>query len=190
MRPARLSIKQSKTAAMCSLALRPRVGLLPLIVMVQITLTASVMLVDKAMNQRGQQQYLGNIGLKVNVKLGGLNSKIIEPAFKARRFMIMGGDTSHPSPSQMRMNPPPPAYTALTASWDKDCTQYTSVVSAQAATNQLIDDFVAMVKELVKRYREKNQGAIPDSIIYYRDGLSEGQFQQIIETEGKPLKSE
>lgn len=147
------------------------------------------MLVDKAMNQRGQQQYLGNIGLKVNVKLGGLNSTIIEAAFKKARWMMLGGDTSHPSPAQMRQNPPPPAYTAICGTYDKTCTQYSAVVSAQSAKGQLIDDFAVMVKEMLKRYQEKNQGAVPESILYYRDGLSEGQFDQIVQMEAKPLKS-
>lgn len=146
------------------------------------------MLFDKALNQRGQPQYLSNIALKVNVKLGGINSTVIEPTFRQRRWMMMGGDSSHPSPSQMRMNPPPPAFTALCASWDKDCTAYTSVVNAQSATEQLIQDFGTMVHELMKRYQERNNGAVPESILYYRDGLSEGQFAQIVNMEAKPLK--
>ena len=153
-------------------------------------LISAVMLVEKALSERGQQQYLGNIGLKVNVKLGCLNHVVHEPAFQRSRWMMMGADTSHPSPAQLRMNPPPPAYTAIVATWDKACAQYTSVVSAQEAKEQLIGGITDMFKEHFARYQEKNQGALPESIIYYRDGLSEGQFQQIIETEAKPLKGE
>jgi hypothetical protein len=46
-----------------------------------------------------------------------------------------------------------------------------------------------MFKEHLARYQEKNGGALPEFIIYYRDGLSEGQFQQILNSEGRPLKS-
>ena len=147
------------------------------------------MLVDKALNERGQQQYLGNIGLKVNAKLGGLNHTVQEPVFQRRRWMMMGGDTSHPSPAQMRMNPPPPAFTSIVASWDKACTQYTSVSNAQGAKEQLIEGVSVMFNEHFARYQEKNGGALPESVIYYRDGLSEGQFQQIMDSEGRALKS-
>ncbi|KAI9756775.1 MAG: hypothetical protein M4579_003692 [Chaenotheca gracillima] len=45
-----------------------------------------------------------------------------------------------------------------------------------------------MAKELLKRYQIKNHGQLPESILYYRDGLSEGEFSQIIANEAEPLK--
>ncbi|KAI9812851.1 MAG: hypothetical protein M1832_006472 [Thelocarpon impressellum] len=90
--------------------------------------------------------------------------------------------------ANLRMNPPPPTFSALSASWDRDCARYTSVTSAQTAKTQLIDDFKAMAKVLLQRYAEKNNGSLPDSIVYYRDGLSEGEFNQILITEAAPLK--
>ena len=146
------------------------------------------MLVDKAMNQRGQPQYLANIGLKVNVKLGGVNSTVDEPMFKKSRWMMLGGDTSHPSPAQLRMNPPPPTYTALTASWDPNCVAYSSVAFAQFSKDQMITDFAVMIKELLKRYAERNNGRYPDSILFYRDGVSESQFTALKAEEIDPLK--
>ena len=129
-------------------------------------LTCLVMLVDKALNERGQQQFLGNIGLKVNVKLGGPNHTVQEQAFQRGRWMMMGGATSHPSPAQMRMNPSPPAFTAVVSTWDKACSQYKSVTNAQVAKEQLIEGISVMFKEQFARYQEKNQGALPESIIY------------------------
>ena len=52
---------------------------------------SQVMIVEKALRDKGQMQYLGNIGLKVNCKLGGLNSKVEEPLFRQARFMMLGG---------------------------------------------------------------------------------------------------
>jgi eukaryotic translation initiation factor 2C len=146
------------------------------------------MIIDKATNQRGQMQYLANIGLKVNVKLGGINSTINEPLFRASRWMVLGGDTSHPSPAQLRMNPPPPTYSAVCGSWDPNCTQYTTVSSAQFSKEQTISDFAVMARELLQRYAEKNRGEYPQSIMYYRDGLSESQFAAIMAEEVEPLR--
>lgn len=147
------------------------------------------MLVEKAVNNnRGQSQYLANVGLKINAKLGGINSAVSIPLFKDRRYMLMGGDVSHPSPSQLRMNPPPPSFSALTGSWNSNCTAFTAVASAQAANEQLISDFELMAEELLRRYSDKNNNTMPESIIYYRDGLSEGEFDQILASEGEPLR--
>ncbi|KAI9821210.1 MAG: hypothetical protein M1827_003944 [Pycnora praestabilis] len=149
---------------------------------------SQVMLVEKAVLGRGQPQYLANICLKVNVKLGGINSTIQEPMLCRQRWMMMGGDTSHPTPSQLRLNPPPPSFSALSASWDRNCTAYTSIASAQFAKEQLISDFTEMARELIKRYKTKNKEAVPEAILYYRDGLSEGEFVQILANEAEPLR--
>lgn len=143
---------------------------------------------DKAMNSRGQQQYLANIALKVNVKLGGTNTTISEPLFRKSRWMVLGGDTSHASPAQLRMSVPPPTFTALTGSWDADCCAYTSVASAQHSKEQTISDFEAMANELLERYKARNRGHYPEHILYYRDGLSESQFVAIMAEEVEPLK--
>ena len=151
-------------------------------------LMITVMIVEKAMSGKGQLQYLANIALKVNVKLGGINSSVMEPFFRKSRWMLLGGDTSHPSPSQLRMNPPPPTFTALSATWDSSCTAYTSVASAQLSKDQIITDFGTMIKELLERYKKQNGGNSPESILYYRDGLSESQFTAIMAEEVEPLK--
>ena len=61
--------------------------------------------------------------------------------------------------------------------------------NAQGAKEQLMDGVSVMFKEHFARYQEKNGDALPESIIYYRDDLSEGQFQQILDSEGRALKS-
>jgi eukaryotic translation initiation factor 2C len=146
------------------------------------------MLVEKSLQGRSTQQYLANIGLKVNAKLGGVNSIIREPLFEKSRWMMMGGDTSHPSPGQLRMNPPPPSFAAVCGSYDKYCSKYTAVATAQGGKEQLISGFEDLARELLRRFKEKNNGQMPDSIMYYRDGLSEGEFNQIMAVEAEPLR--
>ena len=123
------------------------------------------MVVEKALKERGQMQYLGNIGLKINLKLGGRNSCVGEPLFQRKRWMMIGADVSHPSPGQLRQNPPPPSFTALTGSYDPDCVCFTAVTSAQTATVELIADIRPMFKELLLRFSQRNKGLFPESII-------------------------
>lgn len=152
-------------------------------------------------------QYLGNVGLKINLKLGGRNSCVKEPLFHKKRFMMVGGDSSHPSPGQLRMNPPPPSFVALTGSYDVDCVQYTAVTSVQPATVELIADIRPMFKELLVRFSQKNEGKFPESIIcklsgthfqqhqltrdYYtdwRDSVGGSSVPALMEEEVKPLR--
>ena len=102
--------------------------------------------------------------------------------------MMMGGDSSHPSPGDLRRIPPPPSYSALCASYDPECATYTAVSTAQAATVELIGDFKPMAAELLRRYKEKNGGACPEAILYWRDGISDGHLGAFLESEVKALR--
>lgn len=46
----------------------------------------------------------------------------------------------------------------------------------------MIEDFKAIIFEHLKVYKEKNK-TLPDKIFYYRDGVSEGQFDQVMAIE-------
>ena len=50
-------------------------------------------------------------------------------------------------------------------------------------------DLEAMAYELIDNYR-KVTGKLPDRVIFYRDGVSEGQFDQVARHEIAALKSE
>lgn len=45
-----------------------------------------------------------------------------------------------------------------------------------------------MMKELLKRWQEKNKSLMPTSIIYWRDGIAESQIPAFMETEVKELQ--
>lgn len=154
---------------------------------VRLGVSSQIMQVEKALG-RGQPQYIANIALKVNAKLGGTNSKIPEPLFQKTRWMMMGADVTHPSPAQRRLNPPPPSFTAISGSYDQNCCLFSSITSAQGANEELISDLAVMTKELLERFRVKQDGALPESILYWRDGGSESQFEQILAVEVAALK--
>jgi eukaryotic translation initiation factor 2C len=45
-----------------------------------------------------------------------------------------------------------------------------------------------MFKDVLTRYREKNNGLMPEHIIFYRDGASESEFEAIRDNEGRELR--
>jgi eukaryotic translation initiation factor 2C len=67
--------------------------------------------------------------------------------------------------------------------------EYTAVASMQPTSQTgTMEHAAPMFKELLKRYREKNDGKMPQHIIYFRDGTSESEFVHIRDKEGRPLK--
>jgi eukaryotic translation initiation factor 2C len=155
---------------------------------IELGICSQFMLVEKSIkNLRGQPQSLGNIALKINPKLGGLNSSVTEPLFTQKRWMMLGGDTSHPSAGELRKIPPPPSFCALVGSYDSACAMYTAVTTAQPATAELIETFGPMAETLLQRYKIRNN-IYPDAIIYLRDGVSDSQIQTLQDTEVASLK--
>jgi eukaryotic translation initiation factor 2C len=146
---------------------------------------------------RAKPQYYANVCLKINVKLGGINT-IPDPSSVSiltdprNPTIVMGADVIHPAPGSEGR----PSFTALVANVDSDTAKYIADSRVQTSRQEMIEDLQEMAKHVLTmymRYREmaekKGPGnAAPKRIIFYRDGVSEGQFQQVLDIELPLLK--
>ncbi|KAL5508298.1 hypothetical protein ACEPAH_5917 [Sanghuangporus vaninii] len=144
---------------------------------------------------RAKEQYYANVCLKINVKLGGINS-IPDPASvqyltdDANPTIVMGADVVHPAPGSKGH----PSYTAVVGNVDSTAAYYlASSPRVQTSRQEMIEDLEEMafhVLSLYVSYRKKEGKAKsnPKRIIFYRDGVSEGQFQQVLEFEVPKLR--
>lgn len=86
-----------------------------------------------------------------------------------------GADVTHPGAGD-KSNP---SIAAVVASKDSYPMLYNAEVRVQKNRQEIIEKMQEMVKILLKKFR-KSTGAIPEKIIFYRDGVSEGQFQDVL----------
>lgn len=141
------------------------------------------------------KQYLANVALKINVKVGGRNTVLVDaisrriPLVSDRPTIIFGADVTHPHPGEDSS----PSIAAVVASQDwPEITKYAGLVCAQAHRQELIQDLYktwqdpqrgtihgGMIKELLISFKRAT-GQKPQRIIFYRDGVSEGQFYQVL----------
>lgn len=121
-------------------------------------------------------QYMANILMKVNTKLGGKNAVISGPLPKvsASRTIIFGADVTHPSP----MDKTRPSIAAVVASMDAHFIRHSAVIRAQGHRVEQITNLKDMVMDLMKQFYRSTNGK-PDRIVFYRDGVSEGQFHMV-----------
>ncbi|KAG6769728.1 hypothetical protein POTOM_025389 [Populus tomentosa] len=127
-------------------------------------------------------QYLENVALKINVKAGGRNT-VLEDALNRRipllsdtPTIIFGADVTHPQPGEDSS----PSIAAVVASMDwPEVTTYRGLVSAQKHRQEIIQDSAGMIRELMIAFR-RTTNQKPSRIIFYRDGVSEGQFSQVL----------
>lgn len=145
---------------------------------------------------RAKPQYYANVCLKVNVKLGGINtipdpqsvSVLTDPR---NPTIVMGADVIHPAPGSDGR----PSFTALVGNVDSDTAKYIATSRVQASRVEIIEDLQDMAKHVLSMYMkyrqfaEKKTGNLaPARLIFYRDGVSEGQFKQVLDHELKSIK--
>ncbi|XP_020104416.1 protein argonaute 10-like isoform X2 [Ananas comosus] len=141
------------------------------------------------------KQYLANVALKINVKMGGRNTVLLDaiawkiPLVSDIPTIIFGADVTHPESGEDAS----PSIAAVVASQDwPEITKYAGVVCAQTHRQELIQDLYktwndpirgtvngGMIRDLLISFRRAT-GQKPLRIIFYRDGVSEGQFYQVL----------
>ncbi|KAJ5172957.1 hypothetical protein N7492_005550 [Penicillium capsulatum] len=136
---------------------------------------------DKFLN--GNEQYMANNAMKINLKLGGINQALEQP--KSSRLidegktMVVGLDVTHPSAT----DPPEfPSIACIVASVDKDLGQWPGEAQIQGKKVERIEKLHDMLANCLRRWEKRNR-QLPENIIVYRDGVSEGQFEMVAQYE-------
>jgi len=135
-------------------------------------------------------QFIANLVQKINAKLGGRNSKVLPANTPLMQIptLIFGADVSHAAPGSSASS-----IASVVGSYDQHCGRYISRLSAQASRQEIIEDLEQMAYEIMQSFFKLNGGggnpsAKPQRIIFYRDGVSEGQFQAVLSGELPALR--
>lgn len=130
-------------------------------------------------------QYIANILLKINVKIGGKNAIIGGqlPKFSDAPTIIIGADVSHPSP----MDTSRPSIAAMSASMDQFASTHVGAIRKQGHRVEQIEDMEGMASEMLKQFYRATRTK-PARILFFRDGVSEGQFQMVLDFEIAALR--
>ncbi|GLT94085.1 hypothetical protein SLE2022_118450 [Rubroshorea leprosula] len=140
-------------------------------------------------------QYLTNVLLKINAKLGGINSLLaIErpsniPLLKDTPTLILGMDVSHGSPGRADI----PSIAAVVGSrcWPL-ISIYRASVRTQSPRAEMIESLYkplanghddGIIRELLMDFYATSNHCKPKQIILFRDGVSESQFNQVLNIE-------
>jgi len=131
--------------------------------------------------QRPNPMYCANVSLKMNVKLGGINSYLGDQLkfITEKPTMVIGADVTHPPPGG---DPNRSSIVALVGSMDAQCARFSASLRTQQAKLEIVQDVKNMVKELLIAFH-KSTGTKPERILFYRDGISEGQFNEALRIE-------
>lgn len=127
-----------------------------------------------------------NILLKANVKLNGVNHVWMErPMAMNRPAIIMGADVTHPGPEAGEHIP---SVAAVTASQDPQAAVYNIIWRLQDPRTEIIADLETITRKQLMTFYEKTRYK-PEKIIFYRDGVSDGQFEQVRKMEIQAVRN-
>ncbi|KKA28966.1 hypothetical protein TD95_000893 [Thielaviopsis punctulata] len=130
-------------------------------------------------------QYVSNVCMKMNAKLGGISwiagisPNIANPKTLS---MFIGVDVSH-SPVGMEMS----SMASMTMSYDRHVARYGAAVETNGFRREILT--AENVHTLLGRlYAHWTAPSPPTNVYYLRDGVSEGQFQHVLDEEVPQMK--
>jgi len=145
--------------------------------------------------QKCQPQYISNVLMKFNAKLGGSTARAVGPKTAQGIFkeptMVVGVDISHPAPSGQGADNEKMSTVAMTVSMDRYCTRYSAQVNSNGFRVEMVqtENWAKLFKPQVTSWLQSvGGGKLPKTIIYFRDGVSEGQFSSVINQEVKDMR--
>ncbi|KAM4577681.1 LOW QUALITY PROTEIN: piwi-like protein 2 [Odontesthes bonariensis] len=120
-----------------------------------------------------QQQKLRSIAqkilLQVNSKLGGELWTVNVPL---KNLMVIGVDVHHDTSKSHQ------SVMGFVASVNSSLTRWYSRVTFQAPNEELINGFIVCLLAALQKYYEVNHN-LPEKIVVYRDGVSDGQLKMV-----------
>ncbi|KAH7312378.1 QDE2-like protein [Stachybotrys elegans] len=136
--------------------------------------------------RKGSPGYFANVGLKWNLKAGGINHKLKDETgvLKDGATMVVGYDVTHPTNMSKQKSDAAPSLVGLVASIDRSLGQWPSVSWAQASKQEMLDaKLTEAFASRIALWKKNNNGKTPKRIVIFRDGVSEGQYAQVLNLE-------
>ncbi|KAI4503218.1 hypothetical protein M0802_001440 [Mischocyttarus mexicanus] len=116
------------------------------------------------------------VAIQMNCKMGGIPWFVDIPL---SGLMVIGFDACHGKQSNN--------YGAIVASLNNNLSRYISAVSRHTTGEELSNDISTHICKFVTVYRSLNN-KLPDRIVIYRDGVGEGQIEQVYQHEIKEIR--
>lgn len=136
---------------------------------------------------KDDMQYYANNAMKINLKFGGVCQSLKQPhrLVAGGTTMVVGLDVTHPSPTDFETYP---SLAGIVASIDGRLGQWPGEIRVQNRRQEKIEHLKDMMLGRLHRWKHFNKKELPNNILIFRDGVSEGQFKMILQEELPQVK--
>lgn len=146
--------------------------------------------VHQMSGQRFAPQNASNMAMKYNLKATGTNHSLgdafrLLEAPNKKTTIVIGADVTHPGAGA---SPGTPSIAAVVGSTDDDFTHFPGSMRLQRARKEDIVELGDMVKERLIDWAERHNRQLPERMLFYRDGVSESQYEKLRDYELPQIK--
>lgn len=137
--------------------------------------------------------YVQNLSQKINAKMGCINGVVNLKAALSRPsnedlFMFFGADVTHTTCSAER-----PSIAAVVGSRDPTNSLYAARLCEQypksgRCSMEIIKDLDKMLVDLLQVFARSCGNRLPNKIVFFRDGVGDGQYQKVLDNEVAKIK--
>jgi hypothetical protein len=134
------------------------------------------------------KEYSWNIIRKINMKLGGVNHVLGSNSaewLKEEVTMVMGANLMKQTNGDLKGAP---SVVGVVGNVDDEFARYPASLGIQPADQHVIVELQEMTVQRLKAFQEA-RGTLPHRILFFRDGVSEGQYSTIHENEIPALQA-
>ncbi|XP_035709089.1 piwi-like protein Siwi [Folsomia candida] len=132
---------------------------------------------SKNVASKGLMSISTKLVIQMNAKLGGQPWGLANPL---KGLMVIGFDVHHGGGR---------SYGAMTATTSQNLASYFSTVLTLSPGLEMAGEIGLSLRKCLQAYRVRNEGELPTRIMFYRDGVGEGQLRYVVETELVALQS-
>lgn len=130
-------------------------------------------------DMRKMRSVATKVAIQINSKIGGMPWAV---DVRLNNCMFVGYDVCHDTRDKSR------SYGAIVATMDmRQSTKFFSAVSAHTNGEELSNNLSINIIKALKQYQHEHQNTLPDRILFYRDGVGEGQTNYVYEHELRHL---
>ena len=152
--------------------------------MTEFPVPSQVVLCNTIAKGKNLRSIVNKILIQINAKIGGIPWTVDNLPFMDKPTMVCGMDVFHNTSLGKK------SILALTASINNSATKYfsTSVIQTELGQEAALSLQEGMTKAM-ESFKKANNGTYPARIIFYRDGVGEGQVAGICRPEVEQIQA-
>ena len=121
--------------------------------------------------------YMRNISMKLNLRCGNSNHTVQfgKTSKVGSDTLVLGADVTHPSTGSTRFTP---SIAAVVGSIDATFALFPGSMRLNPSRQEAIEEMESMAYERILAFHKSN-GKLPQSVLYYRDSVSESYYAEV-----------